>query len=45
MVYGLTRQAVETYSQCVKLGYNWSLAMQRMKALYDHNKKFALSKQ
>lgn len=44
MVYGLTRQTVETYSQAVKMGFSWSKAMKDMRRLYAHNKKFALSK-
>lgn len=41
MLYGLTRQTVETYSQAVKHGYNWSTAMRKLKELYNHNKAFA----
>ena len=40
-VYGLTVQTVSVYREAVAMGYNWSTAMSKMKALYEHNKAFA----
>lgn len=40
--YGLTAQTVLFYSDMVRCGFNWSLAMEQLKELYEHNKAIAL---
>ena len=40
--YGLTAQTVLFYSDMVRCGFNWSLAMALLKELYEHNKSIAL---
>ena len=36
--YGLKASTVSLYSEAVKMGYSWSLAMSKLKELYEHNK-------
>lgn len=36
--YGLTTQIVLSYSDAVRCGFDWSLAMQHLKTLYENNK-------
>ncbi|AYD80128.1 hypothetical protein HOU33_gp02 [Escherichia phage N30] len=40
--YGLTAQTVLFYSDMVRCGFNWSLAMEHLKELYENNKAIAL---
>ena len=40
--YGLTSQTVLFYSDMVRCGFDWGLAMAQLKELYDHNKAIAL---
>ncbi|AKA61650.1 hypothetical protein [Enterobacter phage E-4] len=40
--YGLTAQTVLFYSDMVRCGFDWSLAMVQLKELYEHNKAIAL---
>lgn len=42
-VYGLKASTVDLYSNMVKCGFSWSTAMEHLKELYEHNKKFAKS--
>lgn len=35
--YGLTAQTVLFYSDMVRCGFNWGLAMSKLKELYEHN--------
>ena len=35
--YGLKASTVSLYSEAVKMGYSWSLAMSKLKELYEHN--------
>lgn len=37
--YGLTRQTMDTYREAVRHGYNYTLAMIKLKALYEHNRE------
>lgn len=39
--YGLKASTVSLYSNAVKMGYPWSLAMSKLKELYEHNKVIA----
>ena len=41
--YGLTSQTVLFYSDMVRCGFDWGLAMAQLKELYDNNKAIALS--
>lgn len=42
--YGLTAQTVLFYSDMVRCGFNWGLAMLKLKELYEHNASlFSLS--
>ncbi|CBV65199.1 conserved hypothetical phage protein [Salmonella phage Vi06] len=36
--YGLTAQTVLSYSAAVRCGFDWSLAMRHLKALYENSK-------
>ena len=40
--YGLTSQTVLFYSDMVRCGFDWGLAMAQLKELYDNNKAIAL---
>lgn len=40
--HGLTAQTVLFYSDMVRCGFNWSLAMEHLKELYENNKAIAL---
>ena len=40
--YGLTAQTVLLYSDMVRCGFDWSLAMAQLKELYEHNKAIAI---
>ena len=40
--YGLTAQTVLSYSDMVRCGFDWSLAMAHLKELYENNKAIAL---
>lgn len=40
--YGLTAQTVLFYSDMVRCGFDWSLAMAQLRELYEHNKAIAL---
>lgn len=40
--YGLTSQTVLFYSDMVRCGFDWGLAMVQLKELYDNNKAIAL---
>nr|DAO40085.1 MAG TPA: hypothetical protein [Caudoviricetes sp.] len=40
--YGLTSQTVLFYSDMVRCGFDWGLAMTQLKELYDNNKAVAL---
>ena len=40
--YGLTAQTVLFYSNMVRCGFDWSLAMAQLMELYEHNKAIAL---
>lgn len=40
--YGLTAQTVLFYSDMVRCGFDWPLAMAQLKELYEHNKAIAL---
>lgn len=40
--YGLTAQTVLFYSDMVRCGFNWSLAMAQLRELYEHNKAISL---
>lgn len=40
-VYGLTAQTVLTYSEAVRHGYSWPIAMEHLKKLYHDNKAYA----
>lgn len=40
--YGLTAQTVLFYSDMVRCGFNWSLAMAQLRELYEYNKAIAL---
>lgn len=40
--YGLTAQTVMFYSDMVRCGFDWSLAMEHLKELYENNKAIAL---
>ena len=40
--YGLTAQTVLFYSDMVRCGFDWSLAMTQLRELYEHNKAIAL---
>lgn len=40
--YGLTAQTVLFYSDMVRCGFDWSLAMGHLKELYENNKAIAL---
>lgn len=40
--YGLTAQTVLFYSDMVRCGFNWSLAMAHLKELYENNKAISL---
>lgn len=40
--YGLTAQTVLFYSDMVRCGFDWSLAMEHLKELYENNKAIAL---
>lgn len=40
--YGLTAQTVLFYSDMVRCGFDWSLAMSHLKELYENNKAIAL---
>lgn len=42
-VYGLKASTVDLYSNMVKCGFSWDVAMRDLKELYEHNKKFAES--
>lgn len=37
--YGLTAQTVLVYSDMVRCGFDWSLAMAHLKELYETNKE------
>lgn len=41
--YGLTKQTIDTYREAVKMGFSHDTAMQKLKALYEHNKAFYTS--
>ena len=36
-IYGLRASTVSLYSNAVRMGYPWSLAMSKLKELYEHN--------
>ena len=40
--YGLTAQTVLFYGDMVRCGFDWPLAMEQLKELYEHNKAIAL---
>lgn len=40
--YGLTAKTVQFYSDMVRCGFDWSLAMALLRELYEHNKAIAL---
>lgn len=40
--YGLTAQTVLFYSDMVRCGFDWLLAMVQLKELYENNKAIAL---
>ena len=40
--YGLTAQTVLFYSDMVRCGFDWLLAMTHLKELYENNKAIAL---
>ena len=40
--YGLTSQTVLFYSDMVRCGFDWGLAMAQLKELYVNNKAIAL---
>ncbi|ANN86240.1 hypothetical protein [Escherichia phage ECA2] len=40
--YGLTAQTILFYSDMVRCGFDWPLAMAQLKELYEHNKAIAL---
>lgn len=40
--YGLTTKTVQFYSDMVRCGFDWSLAMGHLKELYENNKALAL---
>lgn len=42
--YGLKASTVSLYSNAVKMGYPWSLAMSKLKELYEHNASIASNK-
>lgn len=43
VIYGITQKAIRTYRICVAYGASHEFAMSKLKALYQHNKEFALN--